>query len=113
MSCAQWHSVQTMVVFEVAGSTWPLDDRTAETLAVALRVGATAPGDPAGPACVPLADAIEAALVAAAAQPIAVDEDGAEALFRQLNAMLRNPDAVDPAYGLYLELRRFLGRLYA
>ena len=32
-----------MVVFEIAGATWPLDDRTAEALAVAFRLGA-APG---------------------------------------------------------------------
>ena len=60
-----------------------------------------------------LADAIESALVDAAVEPIPVDEDAAEALLWQLNATLRTPDTVDPAYDLYLEVRRFLGRLYS
>jgi hypothetical protein len=60
-----------------------------------------------------LADRIELALVGDASGPIDVDEDAAEALFRHPNAIIRNPEAVDPAYGLYLELRRSLGRLDA
>lgn len=102
-----------MVVFEVAGSTWPLDDRMAETLAVAFRVGAAGSEDPNPTGSAFLADAIESTLVGELSDPIPVDEDAAEALLWRLNAMLRNPEAVEPAYGLYLEVRRFLGRLYS
>ncbi len=46
-------------------------------------------------------------------EPIRIDEGTALALFQQLNASLRDPDAIDPAYSLYLEVRRYLGRLYS
>lgn len=103
-----------MVLFDIAGKAWPLDDRTAEMLAAAFRLvvakgleGQNTTG------CAFLADAIESTLVGATSEPIAVDEDAAEALFRQLNIAIKNPDAIEPAYELYLELRRFLGRLYS
>lgn len=103
-----------MVLFDIAGKAWPLDDRTAEMLAAAFRLvvakgleGQNTTG------CAFLADAIESTLVGATSKPIAVDEDAAEALFRQLNIAIKNPDAIEPAYELYLELRRFLGRLYS
>ena len=60
-----------------------------------------------------LSDAIEAALVGAASGPIHVDEDAAEALFLQLNATISDPEQIDPAYALYIEVRRYLGRLYS
>lgn len=103
-----------MVLFDIAGKAWPLDDRTAEMLAAAFRLvvakgleGQNTTG------CAFLADAIESTLVGATSEPITVDEDAAEALFRQLNIAIKNPDAIEPAYELYLELRRFLGRLYS
>lgn len=102
-----------MVVFRVVDSTWPIDDRTAEHVATGLRVEARDAQGSAHDPRVKLADRIESALVGDTPDPIDVEEDAAEALFRHLNAVIRNPDAVDPAYGLYLELRRVLGRLYA
>ena len=102
-----------MVVFRVVDSTWPIDDRTAEHVATALRVEARGARVSTHDPRVKLADRIESALVGDTPGPIDVDEHAAEALFRHLNAVIRNPDAVDPAYGLYLELRRVLGRLYA
>lgn len=103
-----------MVLFEIAGKPWPLDDSTAELLAAAFRLNAARNNDGESTlGSVELADAIEAILVGATPNPIAVDEFTAEALFRQLNITIKNPDAVEPAYELYLELRRFLGRLYS
>ena len=101
-----------MVVFELAGALHPLDERTAELLAVRLRVDAAEhEGDGDGSAS--LADAIESALVGEATDPIAVDEPVAEPLFRHLNLIVKDPDEIDPAYSLYLEVRRYLGRLYS
>jgi len=98
-----------MVVFEIAGTPHPLDDRTAAILAERLRV------DPAEDleASILLADAIESVLVGRATHPIAVTEDCAESLFRHLNLIVKDPDEIDPAYSLYLEVRRYLGRLYS
>ena len=100
-----------MVVFEIAGGTWPVDDRTAEGLAVALRRNVSFHRDRRARDF--LSDAIESALVGAASGPIHVDEDAAEALFLQLNATISDPEPIDPAYALYIELRRYLGRLYS
>jgi len=103
-----------VVVFEIAGKTWPLEDSVAETLAVAFRLS-LADGSESrhreGSAF--LARAIEATLVGTSTEPIPVDEGAALALFQQLNASLKDPDAIDPAYSLYLEVRRYLGRLYS
>ena len=63
--------------------------------------------------CAFLADAIEATLVGKSTEPIRVDEGPALALFQQLNASLKDPEAIDPAYSLYRAVRRYLGRLYS
>ena len=103
-----------MVVFEIAGKTWPLDDAVGEKLAVAFRLGLADGSEVENRAdCAFLADAIEAALVGKTTDPIPVDEGAALALFQQLNASLRDPDTIDPAYSVYLEVRRYLGRLYS
>lgn len=103
-----------MVVFKIAGGDWPLDDHFAERLATAFRLSIATGAETRNVAgCAFLADAIESALVGAASEPIPIDEDAAEALFYQLNLMLKNPGSVDPAYDLYLEVRRYLGRLYS
>ena len=60
-----------------------------------------------------LADAIESALVGASTEPIPLDDDAAESLFYQLNVTLKNPEPVDAVYAFYLEIRRYLGRLYS
>lgn len=103
-----------MVLFALAGASWPLDDRSAETLANALRTTATRTADAAyARVSTDLADAVEHALVEPSAPPVAIDDVRAEALLRQLNVMISNPDTVEPAYDLYLEVRRVLGRLYS
>jgi hypothetical protein len=102
-----------VVVFEIAGGTWPLENHFAETLATALRVSVATDSTRNIVGCTFLADAIEAALVGATSEPIPIDEDAAEALFYQLNLSLKNPEPIDPAYDLYLEVRRYLGRLYS
>ena len=109
----RWHT-SAVVIFEIAGRTWPLEDTVAETLAVAFRLGVANGSDAEHlDGCAFLADAIEASLVDTNAEPIPVDEVAALALFQQLNASLRDPDPIDPAYSLYLEVRRYLGRLYS
>lgn len=60
-----------------------------------------------------LSDAIESALAGPASGPIHVDAAAAEALFLQLNATIGDPQPIDPVYALYIELRRYLGRLYS
>ncbi len=45
--------------------------------------------------------------------PIVIDEEAADAFLRTLNIVIRDPDKAEPSYALYLELRRFLGRLYS
>ena len=103
-----------VVVFEIAGGEWPLDNHFAEMLATAFRVSVATEAETrnvAGSAF--LADAIESALVGATSEPIPIGEDAAEALFYQLNVSLKNPEPIDPAYDLYLEVRRYLGRLYS
>jgi hypothetical protein len=103
-----------MVVFEIAGQTWPVDDRTAEGLAVAFRRNVPIDRDARDRRARGfLSDAIESALVGAASGPIHVNEDAAEALFLQLNATISNPEPIDPSYALYIEVRRYLGRLYS
>ena len=103
-----------MVVFTISGGTWPLEDRVAEMLATAFRVSVATGAETRNMAgCAFLADAIESALVGATSTPIPLDEDAAEALFYQLNMSLQNPEPIDPVYGLYLEVRRYLGRLYS
>lgn len=103
-----------VVVFQIAGGTWPLEDHFGELLATAFRVTvATGADAPNMAGCAFLADAIESALVGATSEPIPLNEDAAEALFYQLNVSLKNPEAIDPVYDLYLEVRRYLGRLYS
>jgi len=103
-----------MVVFEIAGETWPIDDRTSEGLAVAFRRDLTVDLETRDRrARSSLSNAIEAALVGATSGPIHVDEDAAEALFLQLNATISDPEPIDPAYALYIGVRRYLGRLYS
>jgi hypothetical protein len=103
-----------VVIFEIAGKTWPLEDSVAERLAVAFRLSLTNGSNTEHrEGCVFLADAIEARLVGTSTEPIRMDEGTALALFQQLNASLRDPDSIDPAYSLYLEVRRYLGRLYS
>lgn len=103
-----------MVLFAIAGSSWPVDDRTAEALANSLRVSVATTTDTRNSRnCTDLANAIESALVSNSSTPVIVTEDGAEVLFRQLNIMISNPDTIEPAYHLYLEVRRVLGRLYS
>ncbi len=103
-----------MVVFEIAGETWPLADSVGESLAVSFRLGLVEGGDAERKTdCAFLADAIEAALVGESSESIRVDEGAALALFLQLNASLKDPETIDPAYSLYLAVRRYLGRLYS
>ena len=103
-----------VVVFRIAGGMWPLENHFAETLATALRVSlATGSDTPNIAGSLFLADAIESALVGASSEPIPLDEDAAEALFYQLNLTLKNPEPIDPVYAFYLEIRRYLGRLYS
>lgn len=103
-----------VVVFEIAGETWPLDDAVGASLAVSFRLGLAGGCDADRKAdCAFLADAIEATLVGKSTEPIRVDEGPALALFQQLNASLKDPEAIDPAYSLYLAVRRYLGRLYS
>jgi hypothetical protein len=107
-------TLPAVVVFEIAGKTWPLEDSVAERLAVAFRLSLTNGSNTEHrEGCAFLADAIEATLVGTSTEPIPIDEGTALALFQQLNASLRDPDAIDPAYSLYLEVRRYLGRLYS
>jgi hypothetical protein len=103
-----------VVVFQIAGGRWPLENHVAEALATALRVSLASGTDtPNIAGSVFLADAIESALVGASTEPIPLDEDAAESLFYQLNVTLKNPEPVDPVYAFYLEIRRYLGRLYS
>ena len=104
----------SVVVFKIAGGEWPLENHFAEGLATAFRLSVATETETQNVAgCAFLAQAIESALVGAASEPIPIDEDAAEALFYQLNLMVKNPGSVDPAYDLYLEVRRYLGRLYS
>ena len=87
-----------VVVFQIAGGRWPLENHFAETLATALRVSlATGTATPNIAGSVFLADAIESTLVGASSEPIPLDEDAAEALFYQLNMTLKNPEPIDPS----------------
>jgi len=103
-----------MVLFEITGNLWPLDDRTAELVATSARVAAAkGVGTSTDAGYVFLADAIESHLVGASEETIAIDEDAADAFLRTLNIVIRDPAKAEPSYALYLELRRFLGRLYS
>ena len=93
-----------VVVFQIAGERWPLENHFAETLATALRVSLVTGSDtPNIAGSVFLADAIESALVGASTEPIPLDEDAAESLFYQLNVTLKNPEPVDTAYAFTLK----------
>ena len=87
-----------VVVFQIAGGRWPLENHFAETLATALRVSLVTGSDtPNIAGSVFLADAIESALVGASTEPIPLDEDAAESLFYQLNVTRKTQSRSTPS----------------